>query len=342
MAGTRTGERGMSLIEALITLVLLGMAMAIFYEMMLSSLRAGMFSESRNDLATIGQRAANAIHTEVIQAKLIFQENAVGTAYRTRIAAGLPAGVAAIAGSRMPIIDQNTTIIGQDPGPDNIATRTGNSMIVVRQLSPLAVPWDNDNNVATPNVSFFVDRYQFEYYFLKSDPRTNFGGLGYYLDVMQGTSQVFADYFQINSIAVNKAQVAANARTAGNILMAWDPGKAITDPAFYDMSAAGVFTGNTTPVFAMTVKSLAPEISGGRVSGRMSYSVAPNPTATIKFKDPVPRYATGTANFPQGLEFQIVGGSGSRKILTRLVLASNYAGSSNSQESIITSSARGF
>lgn len=342
MSTTRTGERGMSLIEAMVALVLLTVVMAIFYEMMISSLKAGMFTESRNDLSAIGQRAVNTIHTEIIQAKLVYQENTVGTAYRTRIVAGLPGGYSVYTGSRMPLIDQNTTTVSVDPGPNSIATRTGNSIIVVRQLSPLAVPWDNDNNAGTANVTFLVDRYQFQFYFLRSSTAANFAGLGYYLDMVQAKSQIFADYFQINSIAVNKAQVAAGARSVGGILMAWDPGKAIADPAFYNISAAGAFTSNTTPAFTMTAKSLMPEIAGGRVSGKMGYSVAPNPTASITFKDPVPRYATAATNFPQGLEFQVVGATGSRKILTRLVVAANYGGSTTSQEAMITSSARGF
>ncbi len=342
MSTTRTGERGMSLIEAIVTVTLLTVVMAIFYEMMISSLRAGMFTESRNDLAAIGQRTANSIHTEVIQSKLIFQEDTVGAAYRTRIVAGLPGGYTVLTGSRLPVIDQNASTISIDPGPNNLTTRTGNSLIIVRQLSPIAVPWDNDNNAGTPNISFLVDRYQFQYYFLRSSTASRFSNLGYYLDVVQAKSQLFADYFQINSITVSKAQVAAGARSVGGMLMAWDPGKAISAPAFYNISAAGAFSSNATPNFAMAAKSLAPEMAGGRVSGKMDYSVAPNPTSTITFKDPVPRYATAATNFPQGLEFQIVGGSGSRKVLTRLVLASSYSGKCNSQEAIITSSARGF
>jgi hypothetical protein len=74
----------------------------------------------------------------------------------------------------------------------------------------------------------------------------------------------------------------------------------------------------------------------------MEYSVAPNPTTAIQFKDPVPLYATASTGFPQGLEFQIVGVSGSRKVLTRMVLAANYSGTFSSQEATVTSSVRGF
>ena len=334
-------ESGLSLIEVSIALLLLTVAMALFYEMILSSLRASMFSEGHNDLAAIGQRVTNAIHTEVMQAKLVFQEDSTGTAYRDRFVAALPAGTAVLPSSRMPIIDTNTTSFGVDPGPNGIANRTGNSVIVVRQLTPLSISWNHDANAGTPDISFLADRYQMEFFFLRSNTRRSFGGLGYYLEVMQANTQIFADYFQLNDITVNRAQVAAGVRAAG-VTMAWDPGKTIAAPAFYDIDGSGAMSGNTNPAFTLSVKSLMPEFTGGRVSGKMDFSVAPNPTTTIFFKDPVPLYATSSTGFPQGLEFQVVGGSGSRKVLSRLVLASNYSRNTYSQEASVTSSARGF
>ena len=338
----RSGERGFSLIEATVTLVLLSMSMALFYDMMLSSLRTSMFTESHNDMYAIGQRVANTIHTEVIQSKLVFQEDTLGGAYRDRFNTSLPTGITPWSTNRMPIIDSNTTVLGVDPGPNSITNRTGNSLLIVRQLAPIGVSWDNDNNNGTANVTFLADRYQFEYVFLRSNTSRNFAGLGYYFDVVMAKSQIFADYFQLNGIAVNKAQVVANVRSVGGITSAWDPGKALATPAFYDMSSGGVLTGNAAPTFTLTVKSLVPEFVGGRIGGKMEYSVAPNPTSTIKFKDAVPMYATSATNFPEGLEFQIVGASGTRKVLTRIVLASTYAKNFASQEAAVVSSARGF
>jgi prepilin-type N-terminal cleavage/methylation domain-containing protein len=337
----RNRESGMSLIEVSVTLLLLTVAMALFYDMILSSLRASMFSEGHNDLSVIGQRVTNVIHTEVMQSKLVFQEDALGTPYRDKFVAAMPTGTAVLANSRMPIIDQNTTIIGVDPGPNSITNRTGNSMIVVRQLSPISISWNHDNNGGTANIDFLADRYQMEFFFLRSNTRRNFGGLGYYLEVMQANSQIFADYFQLNDITVNKTQVAAGVRSAG-ITLAWDPGKAMSTPAFYNIDVSGALSGNNNPTFTLTVRSLMPEFAGGRVSGKMDFSVAPNPTTAIFFKDPVPMYATASTGFPQGLEFQIVGPSGSRKVLSRLVLASNYSQNTYSQEAAVTSSARGF
>lgn len=338
----RDSERGMSLLEVSVTLLLMSMVMSVFYEMILAGMRTSMFAESHSDLSSIGQRAVNSVHMELIQAKLIFQEDTLGAAYRDRYVTYLPGGVSVAPNSRMPIIDSSATVIGTDPGPNNITNRTGNSLLVVRQLTPITVPWDHDANVNTADVNFLADQYQFEYYFLRRNTTRSFGGLGYYLEVMMATSQVFADYAQINDITTNKAQIAAGARSVGGNLMAWDPGKSLATPAFYNISVAGALSSNTTPAFTLSVKSLFPDFAGGRVSGAMEYSIAPNPTASITFKDPVPLYATSGSGFPNGLEFQIVGQSGTRLIATRMVLAANYNNNFSSQEAAVKSSARGF
>ena len=108
-----------------------------------------MFSESRNDLAVIGERAVNAIQTEISQSKLIFEEDARNrlphAVHERRSPGACPSGRTA----GLPIIDANTTIIGPDPGPNAITNRTGNSLIVVRQLAPISVAYDHDANAGT-------------------------------------------------------------------------------------------------------------------------------------------------------------------------------------------------
>lgn len=343
MAEPRAPQRqaGLSLLEAVVALALVTLVLGLFYEMILGSLRASLFSESRNDLTVVSQRLTNSIHTDVIQAKLAFQEDALGMPYRDLVEDALPAGIDVWSPSRLPLIDQNTTVLGPDPGPNGLATRTGNSLLIARQLAPLAVPWNHDADAATPEIEFLADRYQFAYYFLRANPERNFAGLGHYLEVLRAEGPVLADYFQLADISVNQAQVAAGVRAAG-IELAWNPGQPLDAPGFYDISGGGAFAPNPAPALALEVKSLLADFAGGRISGAMEYSVAPNPTASMHFQDPVPLYATASSGFPQGLEFQIVGGSGSRKALTRLVLAAFYQGQFTTREASVTSSARGF
>ena len=129
--------------------------------------------------------------------------------------------------------------------------------------------------------------------------------------------------------------------TATSITWAWDPGKAIAAPAFYTITG-GALTATTPTAFTVTVKSLCPEFAGGRISGAMEYSVCPNANTPIAVKDPVPMFATANTNFPGGLEFQIVGQSGERKIMTRFVTAAWYARKFNSQEASVVTYSHGF
>ena len=92
----------------------------------------------------------------------------------------------------------------------------------------------------------------------------------------------------------------------------------------------------------MTVKSLCPEFAGGRISGKMEYSVCLNAITPMVVKDPVPMFATPATNFPGGLEFQIVGPSGERKIMTRLVAAAWYSKTLNSQQASVVTFSHGF
>jgi hypothetical protein len=58
--------------------------------------------------------------------------------------------------------------------------------------------------------------------------------------------------------------------------------------------------------------------------------------------DPIPLFATANSNFPGGLEFQVVGASGTRKVMTRLVLAAWYNGQFASREVSVIAASHGF
>jgi hypothetical protein len=317
-------------------------AMALFYDMMIGASRAGMFHESRNDLLVISQRTVNSIQTELSQSKFVFEENSLGTEYRNLFVAGLPAGMTVWAGSRLPIVDANTGTLGPDPGPNSITNRTGNSLILARQLAPVAIAYDHDANAGTPDVNFLVDRYEFQYYFLRTNTARNFGNLGYYLDAVRAKSQIVADYIQLSGVTTNRAQLVQRVLAGTSITMAWDPGKALAAPAFYTLVADGSLAAASPTRFTVTTASLTPEFIGGRIAGKMEYSVSPNSSAAMAMRDVVPLYATASGTFPGGLEFQVVGSAGTRKIWSRLVLASWYGGQFNSQQASVITSSHGF
>ena len=336
-------EAGMSLIEVTVSLILMLVIGAVVFEMLIGTSRVSILAEGNNDLSTMGQQAVNTVLNDMLQAKLVLQEDSTGTPYRTLFTSRFPVGTTVYANSRMPIMDPNTSSIGADPGPNNIANRTGNSVIVVRQLQPVAISYDHDGTASTANINFMADRYQFDYYFLRQNTSASFAGLGYYLDLILAKSQIVADYFQLSAIPINGSQVVQGLRTQSPaILLAWDPGKPVSTPAFYDLASNGSMTSNANPTFTVTLTSLLPQFTGGRISGRMEYSVGLNASTPLPLQDLIPQFATASSNFPGGFEVQIVGPTRSRKVMIRLVLAYGSLGQYNSQPASVIASARGF
>jgi prepilin-type N-terminal cleavage/methylation domain-containing protein len=365
----KMNRKGFSLIEVTVTLLLLTVVMLIFYELMISSMKASMFVESHNDLVVIGQRAMNTIQTEIEQAKVVFQENTTGDGYRTLFETALTAAGSTVwADSRLPLFKKGADDGGSppvfipaefeadDPGgtpPDH----SGNSLLLIRQLQPLELDDFNNDQLlpaptctepdpATPNVKFLADQYRLEYYYLSANNKRNFAGKGQYLDLMESYSQVFADYFQLSNLnACQLPQVTAKLVDAG-ITLAWDPGKD-SGSAFWTIDAGGALAPIATPAIILTrMKTMLPELKGGRISGRMEYSVGYNSASitnpNFKFPDPIPFYAQVDNNFPGGLEFKGVDNAGVKKIFSRIVLLSQYGGLMESQANFVITSYKGL
>ena len=148
----RRSQSGFSLIEVVVVLAIVSIIMMITFTMIEETVRSTMFNESHNDLAVMTQRAVNTIQEEVFQARVAFEEDAVGTAYRSALQ--IPGSVPRFTTSLLPIVQNTTTLV-----PDASGQRfAGNSLLIARQLSPLTVLYDHDGNVNTPEVEFVADR----------------------------------------------------------------------------------------------------------------------------------------------------------------------------------------
>lgn len=154
---------------------------------------------------------------------------------------------------------------------------------------------------------------------------------------------------------------------APNLQYAYNPGQPI-GTAFWTIDAALAFpignqltTAPTVAVGAMTQSgqsrpdngTLIPELFNARISGKMPYTIAyrigtapGTPMPGVNNRNPVPRFFDATAATTPvdcGFEVQIVGGSGNRQVMTRLVLYSNYQASKyDSQESFVITSFSGL
>ena len=337
----RDWEKGFSLMEITVTLAIVSVIMIVTYQLIEQTMSATMFNESHNDLAVMSQKAVNAIQTEVMQARLVFENDTAGNEYRNALTFATTPSVWTT--SLMPVIDPATTTFT----PDTATGRyTGNSLLLVRQLPPLSIMYDHDGKNGTADIEFLADRYTFQYFYLKKVSHS-FAGSGQSADLMRATSEEYADYFQLKAVTAKPGTLVSKLIAAG-MKQAWDPGKPLTS-AFYNLSSAtdGKF-GNavkapTIPI--VQTKTMLPGLFGGRISGRMSYSVGfPKPTGPA-FPIPQPlsvfaRTDPSLPGYPAGFEVKIIGPSRNRQVLTRLVLMAQYGRKYEAQQASVSTAAR--
>lgn len=343
-------QRGYTLMEILIVLAISTVVMMVAYNLIEDAMRTSLFVESHNNLSQWAQRPVNFMQTEVYQNKTIFDATTLGNGYLTRFttppaypgamtcgtngcggaATTPPTMPTMLPNSLLPVTDQSNVM-----GPDTAGNRTtGNILFLVRQLPPLLISYDN----GAGTVNFPADRYRFEMYYLARDTSRSFSSATSFLDLIQVRSIDFADYFQLNPLIGSSGSFTAaqktaivNGLTAAKIKVAWDPMNQPVANAFYSIGATGTMTLQATQgIWVYSAKSMIPEFKGGAISGKMLFSVMFRPTATtyFVFPSPVPKYAifnTSTPEFPSGFEVKIVGAGGSRKVLLRLVLMSNFS-----------------
>jgi prepilin-type N-terminal cleavage/methylation domain-containing protein len=372
MRGQKNPQSGFTLMEIMIVVAISTVLMILCYNLVDDAMRTSFFVESHNNLSQWAQRPLNFMQTEVFQNKTVFDGTTVGAAYLTRFstppsypgawpactgsagcggtAATVPALPAMQANSLLPLTD-SSNIMGPDGGIGALRF-AGNVLFIVRQLPPVLIPYDHDNNANTPNVNFPADRYRFEMYYLTRNTTRPFSTAGYYVDLIQARSIDFADYFQLNPLIGSSGSFSAaqktsivNGLTAANLRIAWNPANMPVNNSFYSIDSTGAMTLQANQgIWIYSAKSLIPEMQTGSISGKIMVSVAFRPTATTQYPitTPVPKYAVYDSSipaFPSGFEVKIVGAGAARKILLRLVLMANYrAGTYESQEGFVISS----
>ncbi len=334
----RSSQRGFSLIEITVVLAIMTVIMLIVYQLIDETLQMSMFNESHNDLAIMSQSAVNTLQSEVLQTRMAFEENTLGREYRTALT--LPAGVTVWADSLLPVVDATGEI-----RPDTAAQRfTGNSLLLARQLAPRSITYDHDGNAGTPEIEFLAERYRFEYVYLARKNVVSFSRSGMSLDLVMSTSAEYADFFQLSSMGPAAIAPIVQKLMAAGLQRAWNPGQPV-NASFYLLSGAtdGTFNAavNNATIPTTSTQTLLRGLLGGRISGRMNYSVAfgafPIRTAVRVFAQPI----AASPGFPSGFEVKIAGPARKRRVMTRLVLMSHYGGRTyESQQAFVVTAAR--
>lgn len=338
----RSSQRGFSLMEITVVLAIVSGLMILTYRLIEETVTATMFNESHNDLSVMSQQAVNSVQAELMQAKLVFEENTLGIAYRNALSFPTTPGVWTT--SVLPVMDSGTTTLV----PDTTVTRyTGNALFLVRQMPPLSVMYDHDAKANTADIEFLVDRYRFDYIFLRKDTTVSFARSGQTADLMLAYSGEYADYFQLAGVTARPGTLVSKIIAAG-LKQAWDPGKDVT-ASFYDLSGAtdGTFDAaiKKPTITIVKNKSLLKGLLGGRITGKMGYSVAFAAPTGKAYPLRVPMYLfaqpiAALPNYPSGFEVKIIGPAGNRQVLTRLVLMAQYGKTYESQTASVATAAR--
>ncbi len=346
----RSRERGVTLMEMLVVVAIVSVVFIMSYSLLEDAVRTSLFLEEHTDLPVFSQAAINTIQRELMQARTVF-DGTVGSPGPGYFAALNTAAL------KYPMVSNKSLLpVANSAGqlvPDTATQFVGNCLLIARQLEPAPIKLANGSFL-------MVDRYKFELFYLTNRTTKRFSTADHFVDIIQAKSDTYADYFQLDQwqnqttpptnadkVTVNTAlRTWVDTRTgiADPILRAWDPGQVVAS-AIYNINADGTFTG---PVAGPSISlpnavSLVPGMSGGRVVGKMDYSVGFRPTSTTTWpiRDAVPKYAvynSSTPDYPAGLEFLIVGPSGSQRILTRLVLIASYGKNFDSREATVITS----
>jgi len=351
--------------EMMVVTAIFSVIFIISYSLLEDTVKTSLFLEEHNDLPVYGQSAVNAIQRELLQSRVVFEGSATSFGPGYFSALTFPTQYPLLTGSQLPVLNPTGTLV-----PDGATRYTGNVMLMARQLSPALVT-GLSVGCTTPPCSLLVDRYQFEVFYLtKVTGAQNFAATGYYIDAIQAKSAVYADYLQLTQwlnlspSSTDKNSVASTLSTYKDPITnlsqpatkAWNSSVAAAS-AFYTITSSLGFTAIANPTIPLpSATSVVRGLAGGRVSGKMVYSVGYRPSATARFnlstdfkkpdgttqvRDPIPKYAVFDSTqplFPSGMEFLMVGPAGSRRILSRIVLMANWIGHIDSKESLVITS----
>ena len=223
-------ESGMTLIEILLVMFIMGVLSVILYDLSLSILTSNLLIEVRSDLSSQGQQALNQIKNRLISSRLLLADQynktsstwtAIGSHYVNLLEASSkypplptltpdnmsPGGdyCNVIARIESRTVGSETHLVTLLVPPDatqpelGLSARSiGNSMLFIENLPARQVRHTTPTNATA---DYLVDTYRLNYYYLYQKAGDPIAGKDYYVSLIQWESQEFADYAQILQIA---------------------------------------------------------------------------------------------------------------------------------------------
>ena len=309
---------GTTFIEMMIALVCLSAIAVATFEIMVQSQNTNETVNAWNMLTQWGQKAINQINLDVTQACVLYQDDSLGNSYKADLQSD--ANFPALATSTLPLIDQTGTF-----GQDSTVSRTGNALLYAANTMPFVA------FITGTGATRRADMYRMVYYYLSPVTQT-IGAKPTSLRLVKWVSREFADYKQVKAITTTEVASFVMDLYEYGVRHLWvprnDPDGVGPDGAFFAIDEFGSISALPESSFTIPtgigadgnvmVKSVIDNL------GRGVAAIAWNNSANFRTPDIVPKFAQGNsvgAGFPHGMEVQIIGPTGARQVLVRLVMA---------------------
>ncbi|MHC4944871.1 MAG: hypothetical protein ACYTG7_17790 [Planctomycetota bacterium] len=336
--------RGFTIVEATICLVLMTVSFGAFLGVALQSINDFVFFSAHTKVGQWCQQRLNDIREDTLSVKQYFDS------FNVSVMSQEYYNVLDLPLNSPPL--NNTVILPQieETGafePDSVSgiNKTGNALFFVRSLEPFAVRVQTDPNIADPADwhIYRVPVYSFVLYYLTRRVNEQIGNSLDSLDLIRWSSLAVADYDQVMQFEELVQDGALECYPRAQVITAfmneygseylWVNG-ADLDQGFYHCYPDGTHNvmpeDPTTLVIAMEQwQGLFSRMQNNGNNHVKGASVFMNRGSQgFEIGPIVPQFATviaGGDGFPHGFEVQIVGPSGAREVLLKLVLAKSGA-----------------
>jgi hypothetical protein len=310
--GRRSGaESGFSIIELMTVVITMSVMLLAATLVFKHSTQAGIRLESNNNLKNFEQMAINSVKFHISQSRTIYQNDAYGQALWGRLA--IPYAHPALNPTTLPAIRETGSLSPSQIGAGTFDRSTvGNALLFT------------ESEGYTAAGSRWIDMYRPRAYYLSKSTSISVAKRGYGYDLIEWVGKKYADYSEL----VGADSTVFASLISKGITEAWNSAGTTAATTVYTIGAGGTLSAQAAPTLAPVTVQSATHLFGS--NGDTHYAVAFNNGAGFNVQDSVPEYATASAGgdgFPNGFETMVVGATGGRKILIRLVMvAEGYAG----------------
>ena len=318
----RSGEAGYSMIELVISSVLLAGMIYVVTSLSLSGGQAQEYSRRLNRVTEITQELIDDMRLELVSSVRIFGNDTEGLA--NLAALDLDAAPPPLAGMLLPTVSENETVRTDTVGSEI----TGNSMFFAK------LAW-SDRYICNSSAEYLVDVYRWVYYYLTPEDGGPDPGHPIGLNIVRMVSEPLVDAASIDRIddPIDQAEVLlhllnatedADGGTHDACEIVWARGDLPTTSGTLRQIDSGDGSLSLTPIYPRP-DPFAVASSGETATGLLSYrhhSVASIYSLPVFG---VGRYGVvdeGEGGFPHGFEIQVVGPSSARQVLIHMVNSS--------------------